>query len=61
MEGMHSPEPEASATQAVAEKSAAPAVEPSESPTKTGLWILGVMLIYYAIQAWLLPAAGVQT
>lgn len=28
---------------------------------KTGMWMLGVVLLYYALQAWILPAAGVQT
>lgn len=25
------------------------------------LWMLGFVLVYYALQAWILPAAGVQT
>ena len=33
----------------------------AEHPMKTGLWVLGVVLVYYALQAWILPAAGVQT
>ncbi|MCB1095664.1 MAG: hypothetical protein KDN22_08835 [Verrucomicrobiae bacterium] len=32
-----------------------------EHPLKTGLWILGIVLVYYALQAWIFPAAGVQT
>ena len=33
----------------------------SDHPLKTGLWMLAAVLAYYALQAWILPAAGVQT
>ena len=31
------------------------------SSLRTGFWLLGAVGIYYAIQVWLLPSAGVQT
>lgn len=30
-------------------------------PLMTALWILGAVLVYYALQVWILPAAGVRT
>ena len=37
------------------------AVKSKESPLRTILWMLGFIFVYYALQAWILPAAGVQT
>ncbi|MGK0187781.1 MAG: hypothetical protein ACI9R3_003571 [Verrucomicrobiales bacterium] len=44
------------------EPAIAPAVEKKGGhPFQTGMWMLGAVLVYYALQAWILPAAGVQT
>ena len=37
------------------------AAKSGDSPVKTGMWMLVAILVYYALQAWILPAAGVQT
>ena len=57
---MNPPLPQETAPEAAAASEVA-APKSESHPLKTGLWMFGALLMYYALQAWILPAAGIQT
>ena len=57
---MNPPLPQETAPEAAAASEVA-APKSESHPLKTGLWMFGAVLMYYALQAWILPAAGIQT